>query len=153
VSESLNRPHIVVATIVEREGRFLLVEEEIEGQLWLNQPAGHWEAGETLIEGARRETLEESAWEVEPTHCLGLYEWHSPGLTYPFLRVAFVATALRHHPQRALDTGIVRAVWLTREELARESHRTRSPSVERCIDDYLSGRRFPLSMLTHLTAH
>lgn len=144
-------PHIVVATVVERDGRFLFVEEQINGQLWLNQPAGHWEQGETLIEGAIRETVEESGWDVEPTDFLGVYEWQSPGLGYPFVRFSFAARALRHHPGRALDTGIVRALWLTRDELAREAHRTRSPSVERSLDDYLSGQRYPLSLLQHLT--
>lgn len=144
-------PHIVVAAIVEREGRFLIVEETIEGQLLLNQPAGHWEQGETLIEGVKRETLEESAWDIEPTGVLGLYEWQPPDLNYPFVRIAFVAKALQHHPERALDDGIVRALWMTREELARDSMRTRSPSVERCVDDYLAGRIYPLSLITHLT--
>lgn len=144
------KPHIVVASVVEREGRFLIVEETINGELWLNQPAGHWEPGETLIEGARREAMEESAWEVEPTGVLGIYEWQSPGLPYPFVRIAFAAQALRHHPERALDHGIVRALWLTREELRAQSDRTRSPSVELCIDDYLAGRIYPLGLIQHL---
>lgn len=144
-------PHVVVASVVEHEGRFLLVEERVAGQLVLNQPAGHWEQGETLIEGAARETLEESGWDVEPTAVLGIYEWQPPGLPYPFLRIAFAARALRHHPQRPLDNGIERAVWLTRDEIRRESLRLRSPSVERCVDDYLAGHRYPLSLIQHLT--
>lgn len=144
-------PHIVVACVVERDGRFLLVEERIAGELVLNQPAGHWECGETLVAGARRETLEESGWDVEPTAVLGLYEWQAPGLPYPFLRIAFAAKALQHHPGRPLDTGIERVVWLTRDEIRRESLRLRSPSVERCIDDYLAGHCYPLSLIHHLT--
>lgn len=144
-------PHLVVATIVERDGRFLLVEERIGGQLVLNQPAGHWEPGETLIEGAIRETIEESGWDVEPTALLGLYEWQSPELGYPFVRVAFAARALRHHPERALDKGIERAVWLTPDEIEAESARLRSPSVRACIDDYRAGRLYPLDMIRHLT--
>lgn len=148
MSNSWN-PHIVVAAIVERDGRFLFVEEAIEGELLLNQPAGHWEPGETLIEGVIRETLEESAWDIEPTGLLGLYEWQAPTLPYPFVRIAFVARALRHHPERKLDDGIVRALWLSREELASEALRLRSPSVERCVDDYLAGHIYPLSLINH----
>ena len=143
-------PHIVVATIVEREGRFLLVEERIAGELVLNQPAGHWEPGETLIEGAIRETVEESGWDVEPTAFLGIYEWKPEGLAYPFVRFAFAATALRHHPERALDAGIERAVWLTYDEVVRQTARLRSPSVLTCIDDYRAGQLYPLSLIRHL---
>jgi 8-oxo-dGTP pyrophosphatase MutT (NUDIX family) len=143
-------PHIVVASVVEREGRFLIVEEEIDGQLWLNQPAGHWEPGETLVQGAVREALEESAWDVEPTHLVGIYEWQPETLPYPFFRITFAARALRHHPDRALDHGIVRALWLDRAELAAQGSRLRSPAVLRSIDDWAAGERYPLSMIRHL---
>ena len=142
--------HVVVACIVERDGRFLMVEERINGALLLNQPAGHWEQGETLIAGARRETLEETRWEVEPTDLLGLYHHDPLNLDYGFLRVAFVAEALRERPELALDTGIERAAWMTREELAAAQPRHRSPMVLRCIDDYLAGRRLPLTAIAHL---
>jgi 8-oxo-dGTP pyrophosphatase MutT (NUDIX family) len=145
-------PHVVVAAVVEREGRFLLVEEYAGEQLVLNQPAGHWEEGETLIEGTCRETLEETGWDIEPTDLLGIYHYQPPQLDYCFLRFAFAARALRHHPRRALDQGIVRALWLTRDEILRERARHRSPMLLRCIDDYLAGRRYPLSMLAHLPA-
>lgn len=143
-------PHVVVACIVERDGRFLIVEESINGELKLNQPAGHWEQGETLVEGAIREALEETAWSVTPTAVLGLYHHDPEDLDYGFLRVAFVATADQEHPDQALDTGIERAIWLTREELQAREADHRSPMVLRCIDDYLAGRRFPLDMLVHL---
>jgi 8-oxo-dGTP pyrophosphatase MutT (NUDIX family) len=143
-------PHVVVACIVEREGRFLLVEERIEGELRMNQPAGHWEQGETLVQGAIRETLEESAWEVEPTHVLGIYHHDPVDLGYGFLRIAFVAQALRERPNHQLDEGIERAVWLTRDEIVASVALHRSPMVLRCVDDYLAGQRFPLSMLAHL---
>jgi ADP-ribose pyrophosphatase YjhB (NUDIX family) len=143
--------HIVVATIVQRDGRFLFVEETIAGRRSvINQPAGHWEAGETLIEGAIRETLEETAWDVRPTALLGVYEHQPADLDYGFLRFAFLAEAMRHHPLRALDTGIERAVWLTRDELATESARHRSPMVLRCVDDARAGVRYPLSLIAHL---
>lgn len=143
-------PHVVVASIVEREGRFLIVEERINGEMKLNQPAGHWEKDETLVEGACREALEETRWEVEPTHLLGLYHHDPADLDYGFLRVAFVARALRERPELALDVGIERAVWMTRDEIAATQALHRSPMVLRCVDDYLAGRRYPLDLITHL---
>jgi 8-oxo-dGTP pyrophosphatase MutT (NUDIX family) len=142
--------HVVVASIVERDGKFLLVEEDIEGARVLNQPAGHWEAGETLIEAARREALEETGWDVEPSAVLGIYEFKPPELEYTFLRVAFISQALKHHPERALDHGIAAAVWLTHGELLARAGQHRGPAVMRCVDDYLSGQRYPLSLIAHL---
>lgn len=140
----------MVASIVERQGRFLVVEERVAGALVLNQPAGHWERGETLIEAARREALEETGWDIEPTHVLGLYHFDPPDLDYGFLRVAFVARGLQERPGHVLDEGIERALWLTRDELAACRARHRSPMLLRCIDDYLAGHRYPLELLTHL---
>ena len=142
--------HVTVATVVARDGRFLLVEETVGSRTVLNQPAGHWEAGETLVEAAVRETLEETAWDVRPTAFLGTYSYAPPDLPYGFLRFAFLATAERHHDGRALDAGIVRAVWLTPDELRREAARHRSPMVQRCVEDALAGRSYPLSLATSL---
>ncbi|MGH8456318.1 MAG: NUDIX hydrolase [Stenotrophobium sp.] len=144
--------HVVAASIVEREGKFLLVEERIGGAVMINQPAGHWEDGETLIDAARREALEETGWEVEPTDVLGFYDFKPPDLDYCFLRVAFIARAVTYHPQRKLDEGIVGPIWLTRDELLACRDRHRSPSVMRCVDDYLQGNAYPLSMIAHLSA-
>jgi 8-oxo-dGTP pyrophosphatase MutT (NUDIX family) len=143
-------PHIVVATVVERDGRFLLIEERINEQRVLNQPAGHWEPGETLVEAARRETLEEAGWDVEPTHLLGVYEWQPASLPYPFVRFAFAATPLRHHPDRPLDAGIERALWMTPDEILQAEPRWRSPSVQTCIADFQAGVRYPLDLIRHL---
>ncbi len=143
-------PHLVVACVVERDGRYLLVEESAGGQLVLNQPAGHWEYGETFVDGAVRETLEESGWHVQPTHLLGLYEYQPDDLPYTFVRLAFVADAVRHEPERPLDDGIVRAVWMTRDEIAACPERHRSPMVLRCVDDHRAGQRLPLSVIHHL---
>lgn len=143
-------PHVVVASIVERDGRFLMVEEQINGALCLNQPAGHWEKDETLLEGAIRETLEETRWQVMPTHVLGLYHHDPVDLQYGFLRVAFIAKAELEHHERKLDTGIERAVWMTRDEIAASVAIHRSPMVLRCVDDYLSGTRYPLDLIAHL---
>ena len=139
--------HVTVATVVARDGRYLFVEETVGTRTVLNQPAGHWEAGETLAEAAIRETLEEAAWDVEPTALLGTYSYEPPDLGYGFLRFAFLAAPKRHHPDRALDPGIVRAVWLTPAELRREAGRHRSPMVMRCVEDALAGQQFPLSVL------
>lgn len=143
-------PHIVVATVVERDGRFLLIEERINEQRVLNQPAGHWEPGETLVEAARRETLEEAGWDVEPTHLLGVYEWQPASLPSPFVRFAFAATPLRHHPDRPLDAGIERALWMTPDEILQAEPRWRSPSVQTCIADFQAGVRYPLDLIRHL---
>lgn len=141
------QPHVVVAAIVERDGRYLVVEEMIAGELRINQPAGHWERGETLIEAVRRETLEEAAWDIEVTGFLGVYTWQPASLPYPFVRFAFLAEALREHPGRKLDTGILRALWLTPAELRARSHELRSPSVLQCIEDHRSGRVLPLDAI------
>jgi 8-oxo-dGTP pyrophosphatase MutT (NUDIX family) len=142
--------HVTVAAVVAREGRFLFVEERIGGASVLNQPAGHWEHGETLVEAMVREALEETAWEVEPVSLLGVYAYQPADLPYAFLRFAYNARAVRHHAQRPLDPGIVRALWLSPEELRREARRHRSPMVGRCVEDALAGKAYPLGMPAHL---
>lgn len=141
------QPHITVATVVEDQGRFLLVEETADGCAVFNQPAGHLEANETLLEAALRETLEETGWEVELTAVTGIYLYTAPSNGVTYQRVCFAARPLRHHPERALDEGIIGPRWLTRDELLAESDRWRSHLVLRCIDDYLAGERFPLSLI------
>ncbi|QEY63416.1 NUDIX hydrolase [Metapseudomonas lalkuanensis] len=141
------QPHITVATIVEDQGRFLLVEEEADGRAVFNQPAGHLEANETLLEAALRETFEETGWEVELTAVTGIYLYTAPSNGVTYQRVCFAAKPLRHHPDRALDEGIIGPRWLTRDELLAEKDRWRSHLVLRCIDDYLDGERFPLSLI------
>ena len=133
-------PHITVATVIEDQGRFLLVEELKAGRLVLNQPAGHLEANENLREAAIRETLEETGWEVELTGLVGIYLYTAPSNGITYQRVCFAAKAVRHDAQRPLDDGIVAARWLSREELAQQPERWRSELVPRCIDDYKAGR-------------
>lgn len=142
------RPAVTVATLVVRDQRFLLVEEETRDGLRLNQPAGHVEQGETLVSAAVRETLEESAWHVEPSDLVGIYTWRSANSGVTYVRIAFAADATRHDAARVLDDGIVRAVWMTAAEIAACPSRHRSPLVQRCVDDYLAGRRLPLSWIT-----
>ncbi len=146
------KPNVVVAAIVERDGRFLLVEEEADGALVLNQPAGHLDEGESLIEAVVRETLEETAWRIEPLALLGVYRWPHPAKSLTYLRFAFIARPIAHDPARVLDHGIVRALWLTPEEIRAARARHRSPQVERCLDDYLAGRRYPLELLRNVGA-
>jgi 8-oxo-dGTP pyrophosphatase MutT (NUDIX family) len=143
------QPDVTVATVVVRDGRLLVVEERVRGELVLNQPAGHLEPDESLLEAALRETLEETGWEVTLTAFIGAYQWKAPADGRHFLRLAFAAEPLRHQPDRALDEGIVQALWLTPAELAAEAARHRSPLVWRAVEDFLSGRRFPLQALTH----
>ena len=140
-------PHVTVATLIERQGRFLLVEELAGGKLVLNQPAGHLEADESLIEAALRETLEETACSVELSAVTGIYLYTAPSNGVTYQRVCFAAKAVRHDAQRPLDDGIVAARWLSREELAQQPERWRSELTLRCIDDYLAGHRYPLSLI------
>lgn len=144
------RPTVTVATIVERDGRFLVVEEETRNGTELNQPAGHLEAGETLPAAAIRETLEETGWHVSPTALVGVYRWQSPSDGATFVRFAFAADARRHDAARPLDDGIIRALWLTYEDLAAQRRRHRSPLVLRCVDDYRAGRRWPVGFVTEV---
>ena len=148
--DAIWRPDVTVATIVARDGRFLVVEEVVRDEWVLNQPAGHLEPDETLHAAALRETLEETGWTVELTDLVGVYQWSSADGKRQFLRFAFAATPLAHDPQRRLDEGIVRALWLTHEEIVSESARLRRPMVLGNIDDWLAGRRHPLSAIQSL---
>ena len=143
LEEDVWRPHVTVATVVPRDGRFLLVEENVRGRIVLNQPAGHLEPDESLHDAALRETREETGWEVELTCLLGVQQWRSPSGSQ-FVRFTFGAEPLRHDAARPLDAGILRALWLTREEIALAATRLRSPMVLASIDDWLGGRRLPL---------
>ncbi len=142
-------PHVVVAAVVERDGRFLVVEEHTAEGLRLNQPAGHWERGESLLEAVRREALEETAHHVEPRALLGCYTTYYRRRDITYLRFAYVCDIAGFDPGRTLDDGIVRALWLTPDELAASPIPHRSPLVMRCIEDYLAGRRFPLDFVRH----
>lgn len=144
------KPNVVVAAIIERDGKFLLVEEKADGKLVLNQPAGHLDEGESLMQAVVRETLEETAWHFTPEALLGIYRWPHPAKGVTYLRFAFTGRVTRHEENRALDNDIVRALWLSPEEIRAERARHRSPQVERCLNDYLAGRRYPLELLAEL---
>jgi 8-oxo-dGTP pyrophosphatase MutT (NUDIX family) len=144
---SVWKPSATVAAVLERDGRFLLVEERVEGRLVLNQPAGHLDPGESLVAACRREVLEETAHRFAPSALVGIYRWHYAAADVTFLRFCFRGR-IEGTAERPLDREIVRLHWLTREELAacREAHR--SPLVQRCVDDYLAGRAFPLDVFS-----
>ena len=142
-------PHTTVASILERDGKFLLVEEHTPQGLLFNQPAGHWEPNETLAAGASREVLEESAYDFDPTFIVGVYRWHAPTSNVTYLRFAFGGNITGHHPERALDQGIVRAVWMTPDEIRETQVRHRSQLILRCVEDYLAGKRYRLDLITH----
>lgn len=141
------KPHVTVAAVVEGDGHFLMVEEAIEDQLVYNQPAGHLEDGEDLIQAVIRETLEESAWSVEPQALSGIYRWRHEVSGATYLRFAFICRAIEEHSGRSLDPDIERCLWMRRDELARMPGNLRSPLVLRSIDDYLNGHSYPLSLL------
>ena len=143
------RVSVTVAAMAEREGRFLVVEEETDEGVRLNQPAGHLEPEESLIEAVVRETLEETAYRFVPRSLLGVYRWRHPAKGISYVRFAFVGEVTGPETGRALDAGILRALWLTPAELSAQAARHRSPLVQRCIQDYLAGRRFPLDLLIH----
>jgi 8-oxo-dGTP pyrophosphatase MutT (NUDIX family) len=143
-------PHVTVAAVVEREAQFLLVDELVNGHRVLNQPAGHLDDGENLIDAVIRETLEETAWYFTPSALVGIYRWRHPQKDTTFLRVTFCGELGRHDPKLELDDGIIGSVWLTREQLAAVPQRVRSPMVLRSIDDYLKGARYSLSILSDI---
>ncbi|MDB6162681.1 MAG: hydrolase [Xanthomonadaceae bacterium] len=149
------QPDVTVATVVVRDGRVLCVEERVDGAIVINQPAGHLEPDESLVDAALRETLEETGWNVRLEAFIGAYQWKAPTQAdgaggRHYLRFAFAAEAVALDATRALDEGIVRAVWMTPTELQQASARHRSPLVWQAVADYLAGRRHPLSLLQQL---
>ena len=163
------KPNVTVAALIEREGRFLLVEEETDDGLRFNQPAGHLDEGESLVHACTREALEETAWHFTPTSLVGVYQWPRPVVSRPaalsgapgataaamaaeritYLRFAFAGTLGVHEEARVLDDGILRAVWMTPAEIEATRARHRSPLIWQCVQDWLAGRRFPLDLIRH----
>jgi len=143
------KPHVTVAAVIERDEKFLLVEEGTAQGIRFNQPAGHLEAGESLLTAVTREVLEESAYHFAPQHLLGIYRWHAPESNTTYLRFAFTGKITGHDPHRSLDTGILQALWLTTDEIYAAQARHRSPLILHCIEDYLAGKRYPLDLLVH----
>lgn len=144
-------PELTVAAVIEQNGRFLVVEERVHGHEVINQPAGHVEAGESLLNAVIRETLEETAWHFDPAAITGIYLWRHPERAQSFLRVTFCGACRDHDGRRPLDAGIQRTLWLSRQELAARSAQLRSPMVLRSIDDYLNGTRLPCGTIQELS--
>lgn len=143
------KPSVTVAAVVERQGRFLLVEEETPAGLMLNNPAGHLEQGESPLEAVVREALEETARHFRPEFFLGAYlaRVQRPDQDVTYLRLAFGGTVGEQIAGRALDEGIVRTLWLTADEIRASAERHRSPLVLQCVQDHLAGRRLPLDAI------
>jgi len=144
------KPHATVAAIVEQDGKFLLVEETTDRGNRFNQPAGHLEDNETIIDAVIRETLEETAYTFRPKSLLGIYHWKHEHNDTTYLRFAFIGNVSNHQPDLALDDGIIRAVWMSIDEIRSQAALMRSPQVITCIEDYLSGKHFPLDVIKHL---
>ena len=141
------KPNVTVAAIIEQDTKFLLVEESIGGRIVFNQPAGHLEENETLIEAVKREVIEETTWEFMPEFIIGLYLYYSQSVTY--LRVCFCGKLGRHFSERQPDVGIIQTQWLSRTAIEKNKVKLRSPLVLQCVDDYLAGKRYPLALLNH----
>lgn len=141
------KPHVTVAAIVMEQDKFLLVEEIIDGQVVYNQPAGHLEPEENLLQAVIRETREETAWLFEPEFLVGIYQWQKPATDKSFLRFCIAGRGVRHDSQQPLDADIERAVWLNYETIQDNTHRLRSPLVLRGINDYLKGQHHSLDVL------
>jgi 8-oxo-dGTP pyrophosphatase MutT (NUDIX family) len=150
VKNHIWKPNTTVAAIIEHNGKFLLVEEVTDRGNRFNQPAGHLEDNESLIEAVIRETLEESAYDFIPEALVGIYQWKHPHNNTSYLRFAFIGKVGAHYPTQPLDDGIIRAVWMTAEEIRENQHLTRSSQVLVCIEDYLEGKRYPLEVITNL---
>ena len=141
---------VTVAAVIEQQGRFLLVEEVTSDGLRLNNPAGHLDPGESPVEGCVREALEETSHRFTPTALVGVYlsrQERADGEDITYLRFAFCGEFGAADPDRALDTGIVRTLWMTADEIRATTERHRSPLLLRCMEDYLQGQRFSLSLV------
>ena len=143
------KPNATVAAVIERDGKFLLVEEDTDDGVRLNQPAGHLDEGESLLAACARETLEETAWHFVPQNLLGIYQWRRPQGDVTYLRFAFSGLLGAHEADRKLDHGIRRALWLGVDEIITSQAIHRSPLVMQCVNDFLAKRQFPLDLIRH----
>jgi 8-oxo-dGTP pyrophosphatase MutT (NUDIX family) len=143
------KPNVTVAAVIERDGRFLVVEEQTADGLRINQPAGHLEEGESLVAAAVRETLEETAHRFSPQCLVGVYQWPVPDGSITYLRFAFGGSVSGGSTGASLDDGIVRALWMTPDELRGCADRHRSPLVLQCVEDWIGGRRYALDLIRH----
>jgi ADP-ribose pyrophosphatase YjhB (NUDIX family) len=143
------KPHVTVAAVIERDGKFLLVEEETVDGVRFNQPAGHLECRESLTDALIREVLEETAYHVRPTALVGVYNWRNEARDVTYLRFTFTGEIVGHDTTRRLDDGIIAAHWLSADEIRARQAQHRSPMIQRGVDDWLAGKRYALDLLTH----
>ncbi|MBS1197109.1 MAG: hydrolase [Proteobacteria bacterium] len=143
------KPNVTVAAVIFRDGKYLLVEEETEDGVRFNQPAGHLECKENLLDAVVREALEETAYHFKPTALLGIYNWRHETKSITYLRFAFTGEIMGWETERKLDKGIIAARWLTVEEVRACADKHRSPLILRCIEDHAAGKRYPLDLLVH----
>ena len=147
-------PHVTVAAVIERQQKYLLVQEQVEQYTVYNQPAGHWEPGETLIEAARRETLEETGWEFYPAALVGIYCWRHPHKDETFLRFTLCGKCGPERVSDELDEGILHAGWYRADEIfTLPEHRLRSTMVTQSLQDYLDGKRYDLGLIRDIHQH
>lgn len=143
-------PHISASCVLERDGRFLLVEEFADDDIVINQPSGHVDDREYATEACIREVLEETGWHICPTHIIGIYYYFSERSETTYQRICFTGELISEEPNAKLDKVIKQVLWLTPDELLAKKAKWRSPLVMRCIDDYQKGRRYPLDIITNL---
>lgn len=147
------KPHVTVAAVIEREGRFLLVEERTGNGLKFNQPAGHLEENESLLDAVRREVYEETAWQFEPEALISIQLWRRNPKQPSYLRYCFTGHCHSHNPHQSLDDGIIAAHWLSQDEINARAKRMRSPLVQIAVEEYLRGERYPLNLLQSYLDH
>ena len=145
------KPNVTVAAVIERDGRYLLVEEETAEGIRFNQPAGHLEDGESLLEAVVRETLEETRYIFCPTALVGIYQWPRPQGDITYLRFAFAGEIIGEEQDRPLDAGIIAPRWVTLDEVRASTMRHRSPLILQCIEDLAAGNPYPLELIRHYT--
>jgi 8-oxo-dGTP pyrophosphatase MutT (NUDIX family) len=146
----MNKTDLTVSAVVERDGRFLIVEERSSGIVVMNHPGGHIEAGESPEQAVVREALEETGCQITVGGLLGVYLWIHPQTRQQYLRIAYVGSYVSHDDGRVLDDGVYAVHWFTRADLERRMRRLRSPVVMRCVEDYLAGQRQPANFLESL---
>ena len=149
-TEPIWTPHATVAALIERDGRYLMVRENTRHGIRINQPAGHWEAGETLLDAVRREVLEESGYEFTPTALLGIYVSDKDDKSVTYLRMTFIGTVDDAPVHDELDDGIIEAVWMTPDEIMAERAIHRNPIVTQCLTDYINGQKLDLALVKDL---
>ena len=139
-------PHATVAVVVEKDGKYLMVEEICHGETVYNQPAGHVDECESILDAATRETMEETGWKVKLDTFIGLYTYKAPSNGVTYYRMCFAATAIQKITDK-LDTDIISEHWLSYDEIVNLKPQLRSPLVKQCIDDFINNEHYPLSLI------